>query len=631
MKRSVHCICVLILVLTLTGLFRPVPVSALTTTFTVTTSTDTHDSNTSDGICYDGVDGCSLRAAIEQAFPVSYSANPVSILFWEGIAGTLNLTLGPLDWRADYVTLDGGNAITIDGSGLATGQSIFTVSGSHNTLTRLTIQNSPWDGVQMGDFSGVGAGNSNTLDQVTVVHSTAGGVYIHGGSGGADNQVIKSTIGTIPGGNICASQYANGYDGIYIDAGAARTNLAMNKIVCNGHNGIFINGTSGGAIDATTIASSYIGTDGSGAMGNGWNGIHLINATNTLIGGNNISGNNQVFSSDSRAGIWLQHSDNNSILNNSIGTNAAGTYSLANQGDGILLSDGSTGNLIGNAFNANTISGNGFYGVELEAVTLNILNNNIIGLNQDGTAAIPNAQAGVAVLGADANTIGSPDSTVNQYISGNSREGIYIMDSNLTYVGPRTVIGRGSDGVTPLGNGFQGIMLIGYTSYSSIYAGSITWNGAAGIAIIGDTAIGNTYRVGKIFANGGLAVDLGDDGHTANGMHSPPGPNNWLPYPVITAATTHSLSGSACANCRVDLYEAAGNPLANSGGGTWLASVTANASGAWTGGIPSHVLPGNVTTVACAVTTTGDCSEMSPLYSGPVLFNVFLPLIFKAP
>ena len=390
--------------------------------------------------------------------------------------------------------------------------------------------------MQVGDFAGVGEGNHNLLLATTILHNAAAGVYIHGsGSGGNDNQVDFSTIGNIFMGAPCVSEDANGYDGIYIDGGAARTSLTNNKIFCNLHNGIFINGTSGGAIDGTTIGSSYIGTDGSGAMGNGWNGIHLINATNTLIGGSNISGNDQVFSSDSRAGIWLQHSDNNSILNNSIGTNAAGTYSLADQGDGILLSDGSTGNLIGNVFNSNTISGNGFYGVELEAVTLNTLDNNIIGLNQVGTAAIPNAQAGVAVLGADANTIGSPDSTVNQYISGNSREGIYIMDSNLTYVGPRTVIGRGSDGVTPLGNGLQGIMLIGYTSYSSIYAGSITWNGAAGITMVGSSAIGNAYKVGKIFANGGLAVDLGDDGHTANGMHSPPGPNNWLPYPVITA------------------------------------------------------------------------------------------------
>ena len=138
MKRSVHCICVLILVLTLVGSFRTVPVRADLTTFTVNTTTDAHDSNISDGICYDGVDGCSLRAAIEQAFSVSYSANPVSILFWEGIAGTLNLTLGPLNWAASYVTLDGGiHGMFISGAGLSAGQSILTISGSYNTLMNL--------------------------------------------------------------------------------------------------------------------------------------------------------------------------------------------------------------------------------------------------------------------------------------------------------------------------------------------------------------------------------------------------------------------------------------------------------------------------------------------------------------
>jgi hypothetical protein len=632
MKRTVHCICVLILVLSLLGSFRSSPVSALGTTFIVDTSTDAYDSKPGDGICSDGVDGCSLRAAIEEAFHASSSANPVTIHFSSGIAGTLTLSLEPIDWVADYVTLDGESYnMIISGAGLSYG-SVFTISGSHNTLTNLTIRDSPVDAVQVGDFYSVGSGNFNTLDYLTLVHNSAGGVYIHGNDmGGNDNQITNSNIGSLSSGNICASQYANLWDGVYIDGGADRTRLGANRIVCNGHNGVFLNGY-GSAITGTLFEYDLIGTDGSGSMGNGWNGIHLINATNTQIGGSIISGNNQagISAVDSRAGIWLQDSDNNSVLNNAIGTNAMGTYSLANLGEGILVSDGSSGNSIGNAFNPNTISGNGASGVSLESgATLNKLNRNNIGLNSAGTAAIPNALAGVAVLGADANTIGSPDSTTNQYISGNGREGINIWNSNLTYVGPHTCIGCGPDATTHFGNGWQGIMLTGTSSFTDIHASSIAWNGAAGIAITGADSIGNAYQVGKIYGNGGLAVDLGNDGHSANGDHSgPPGPNNWMPYPVITTIGAHNLVGHACANCRVDIYEASGNPIANGGGGAWLASATANLSGVWSGIVPGVVLPAGVTTVACNL-ATGDCSEMSPLFSGTAGLNMFLPIIVK--
>ena len=126
------------------------------------------DINLADGICYNGVDGCSLRAAIEQAFTVSSAGSPLTITFWSGIAGsTLPLNLGSITWAADYVTLDGaGSNITISGAGLGSVPSIFTITGSHNVINLLTIRDSPWDGVQMGDFAGVGTGNYNTVSQL---------------------------------------------------------------------------------------------------------------------------------------------------------------------------------------------------------------------------------------------------------------------------------------------------------------------------------------------------------------------------------------------------------------------------------------------------------------------------------
>ena len=41
--------------------------------------------------------------------------------------------------------------------------------------------------------------------------------------------------------------------------------------------------------------------------------------------------------------------------------------------------------------------------------------------------------------------------------------------------------------------------------------------------------------------NTGLPIDLGEDGPPDNGTQSPPGPNNWLPYPVFTAASVRQV------------------------------------------------------------------------------------------
>src|SRR5207302_9212999 len=52
----------------------------------------------------------------------------------------------------------------------------------------------------------------------------------------------------------------------------------------------------------------------------------------------------------------------------------------------------------------------------------------------------------------------------------------------------------------------------------------------------------NAIRGNNIFYNGGLGIDLGDDGVTPNDPQDPdPGPNNFQNFPVLTSVT---LSGS---------------------------------------------------------------------------------------
>jgi CSLREA domain-containing protein len=625
MKRTSRILCAFILVLAFAGSLRAAPVFAAS--FTVNTSTDASDSNTADGICDNGVDGCSLRAAIEQAFTVSSAGSPLTITFWSGIAGsTLPLSLESINWAADYVTLDGaGSNITISGAGLGSVPSIFTITGSHNVINLLTIRDSPWDGVQMGDFAGVGAGNYNSVANSILLGNGAAGVYVHGSAsgGGQGNTISGNLIGLT---NIyaagCAAGEGNRGDGIYIDANASATSIVVNYITCSTYNGIYINGT-GGAPTGTVINNNYVGLNVTGATPNYDQGIFDWQSVNTSISGNTISGN-------AHAGVWLLASSGAKLTNNWIGTDMSGHAAIPNGIDGVAVTDGAANSMVGgiepsSPLDRNVISGNTECGVRIRDGAIHtVVDFNFIGLDVTGTSAIPNGTAGVCIFNANDNQVGSSTSGVSQFISGNTREGIYIENSSDTIVGSTNRIGVAMDGTSPRGNGLQGIMLYN-ASNNYLQPGSVSYNGAAGVAVVGETATGNAIFFYSAHSNAGLPIDLGNDGASPNGSHAPPGPNNWQAYPVITGSSGSPvmLTGSTCANCRVLIFRAIGNPAANGGGGTYLSQATANAAGVWSATLPAGLARHDVSLVAqkTPMADAVDTSEMS------ALINLFLPFL----
>ncbi len=624
MKNVMHILGVLLLISTLGGFFPGEPASAgPTVTFTVDTLTDVSDSDLGDGICDSG-DGCSLRAAIEQADSVSSAGNPLTIHFDSDIAGaTLTLSLGPIAWTADYVTLDGeSNGMTISGSGLASGQSIFTISGSHNTITQLTIRNSPQDAVQMGDFAGTGDGNDNTVSLSTLVGNASAGVYIHGGVG---NRALTNLVGltsVIASG--CIAEESNIGDGIILDSGALSTTIEANYIGCSMSNGIYISGLSG-APRGTYVHNNFIGLNLTGATPNFNAGILDQEALNTTLSGNVISGNGN-------AGVWLLAANGVTLINNRIGVNSSGVSAVPNGYDGVAITDAATNITVGGSTSIaerNVISGNTYCGVRIRDGSTNILVDfNLIGLSANGLAAIPNLQAGVCIFNSHDNVIGTSAASAAQFISGNGLQGIYIEDSSGNRIGQSNRIGVASDGVTPRGNGLQGIFLDG-ASNTFVAPEIVSYNGAAGVAVAEDVAQGNLIRVAHIRGNGGLPIDIGNDGPTPNGTFPPPGPNNWLEYPVITSASGSpvTLEGTVCAACKVLVYRAIGNPADNGSGGDYMTEVTADGSGNWSVTLPYGLTRNDVTLVAQnpLTTFTGDTSEMSPAQG----YRVYLPVVKK--
>ena len=266
----------------------------------------------------------------------------------------------------------------------------------------------------------------------------------------------------------------------------------------------------------------------------------------------------------------MRGSTRTNIYSNRIGTTASGNAAIPNGQDGIVVTyygstDISSAITIGSATDAakkNIISGNTDCGVKLTGGSHDVvLDGNYIGLDVNGMTAIPNGEAGVAIINSDNNVLSTyGESTLPQFISGNSREGIYISNSMGTDINKMTFIGVAADYGTSRGNGLEGVKLDTGTTYTEIYSQKIVYNVRAGIAVVGNTSVGNVLLPWFIGRNGGLPIDLGDDGFTSNGSQVPPGPNGWQNYPVPSLMTADGFYGQTCADCEVYIFRAVNDP-----------------------------------------------------------------------
>jgi len=187
---------------------------------------------------------------------------------------------------------------------------------------------------------------------------------------------------------------------------------------------------------STTITNNRIGTNAAGTSdkGNLQYGIDINTAAaNLTINGNTISGNDM-------AGIRLINGDAtaSAIADNRIGTNLSGTADLPNTLDGIIV-DNTPNVFIGSSSGvANTISGNTRNGILINGTasqSIQILGN-LIGLNSAGTSSLANTGEGILVQASASNiNIGDGTSTGANKIAYNGGNGISLSGttpSNVT-------------------------------------------------------------------------------------------------------------------------------------------------------------------------------------------------------
>ena len=349
---------------------------------------------------------------------------------------------------------------------------------------------------------------------------------------------LKSALPTITDPLTIAGQTQPGFP--------APPRIELNGAAAGSANGLVIGPTASGSIirglvinrfhrngivifsDNCHVRECYIGTDLAGAvpLGNIWGGISIrAGASGNVIGGT-IPDHRNVISGNFEDGIEVlgPGTTGNIVEGNYIGTSASGSVVLSNLSDGIAVSDGASGNVIGGtAVGAgNVISGNRSQGLSFTgaATTGNRVQRNFIGTDASGTTDLGNEDGGVLIRGgANGNVIGSMAAGAagaGNLISANHFSGVEIRgvgtDSNRV-AGNR--IGTKKNGMGALHNLFGGVSIgdgarnnvIGGTTVS---ARNVIADGLrlAGVGTSGNVAQGNFIGT-DMFGEIALGTDFG--------------------------------------------------------------------------------------------------------------------------
>ena len=200
------------------------------------------------------------------------------------------------------------------------------------------------------------------------------------------------------------------------------------------------------------------------------NGIEIIASSNNTIGGTNdlnpdgtiriLHGN--VISGNAGDGVRIKNiSEHNLVEGDYIGTNTAGEAFLGNAGNGVEISFSEQNTIGGTTPGArNVISDNFGNGISISTAPLghNLVVGNYIGADPSGTPEyLGNAGNGIEIGFSDQNMIGGTTLGAGNLISGNSGDGIRIVNSSNGNLVEGNYIGTDESGTQSLGNAGNGI------------------------------------------------------------------------------------------------------------------------------------------------------------------------------
>ena len=412
----------------------------------------------------------------------------------------------------NYVEFDAGNIVISPSAQIAISGQAYIIDGYSQTGSKIP-------GPELQFTSGViGA---ELLVHIQALSPVNSGILLNGNSHNsrisglritnfAQNGIEMSSvngvkvegceIGITDGGGV----NANGNTGFFLE-GAFNCliggNEHANRNVISGNGGssfinanIFLDGSS----TNNTLTGNFVGvrSDGLGQpspVTPGVTGI-LVNGSSNFIGKPGYLGSKNIISGNTDVGIRIFGTIDNLVQNNFIGTDYNGSFDIPND-VGIHLDGDCSGLLIGGLVGSgarNVISGNQSNNIIFKNANNSLVHGNIIGANESGTNALGAPVDGVLLDGPNLSdiSIGGLTADTRNVISGN-QNGIHLINTTGNVLITNNFIGSTSDGLAIVANNLHGIFVDGV----GVFPCSIGSTGA------GNLIVGHTGGAGIKFFN----------------------------------------------------------------------------------------------------------------------------------
>jgi uncharacterized repeat protein (TIGR01451 family) len=488
----------------------------------------------------------SLRQAILDSNADSGDRDTISFSIPGGGAKTIILT-SPLPTATEPVVIDAttqpgfGTAPIVELNGNGVSGPGLRLSGGNSIVRGLAINRFNGFGIQIDTAGGnVVEGNyiGTDLAGSTARPNTSHGILVQssnnriGGLTAATRNVLSGNQGTgvvIQGTTATNNVVQGNYIGINAQGIAAVPNtLIQGGVFISSANGNTIGGNVAGAGNVVSgntqhavtivggsnnvIQGNFIGTNPTGAtrMANGGFGVDIVNAQNTLVGGPGLARN--VISGNNGGMQIRTNASGTQVQNNYIGVNAAGTAAIANNAAGILVQDAATSNTIGPG---NVISGNSGSGINVTSAS-NIIRGNLIGVGANGAVAIAN-NTGVNV-NAGGMTIGGTTEADRNVISGNLGFGVNLDDNATSAIVAGNYLGLNAAGTAAVGNALAGVQVRASSAViGGVGAGArnvISGNNGNGVTL--GAPVGGPASIGSLIAGNYIGTNAAGTAAVAN-------------------------------------------------------------------------------------------------------------------
>jgi titin len=505
--------------------------------------------------------------------------------------GSKNNVVGGTTAGAGNVISGNGGGMNINGAG-TTGTVVAGNRIGTNPAGTASIPNRFFGIGILGAATGTTIGGTTTAARNLISGNTGvSGVSI-GGPGTSGNVVAGNFVGTTASGGAALPNgdgvtITNGATGNTVGGDRA---TARNLLSGNASSGVTLSGigTNDNVVAGNDIGVDRAGTT---AVPNIRGVFILFGSAHNTVGGSTAARRN-VISGNTFHGVdvELDGADANRISGNYIGTTPSGATAVPNGFTGIQIAGGPAGTVVGGSGSGerNVISGNSGAGVTISGAPSSVVSANDIGMAAGGNAPLGNGTYGVLVSGADStgNRIGGTTAGQRNVISANLLGGIRLTNQATGTLVQGNLVGTAANGLSPIANAGDGVAADNGASASTIggtasAANTIAFNGGDGVSVNGDAAPTNGIAIlrNAISGNAQLGIALQNGG------------NDDQVAPVITSVTTTddtttikaTLTGAAPSTAhRIEAFVSAACDGSGAGEGARFigsATVATNAAG----------------------------------------------------